>query len=457
MWLGPDAKVMPSLAKSWTIAPDGKSYTFTLRDDVNFHDGTKFDAAAVVANIDYITNKSTQSTLAINGLGACKKATAVSTYVVRFSCDKPYAPLLRQLGLPDLGIQSPAAIKKYGADLGDHLVGTGPFKFVSFAPNDSVVLERNPDYQWAPNGAGQSGPAKLTKVTFKIISDDQARINALQSGQVQLIDKVPGTYFNNLKAKFAQVTLPTAGMGQFAVLNTERFPTNDLAVRQAILYSVDRTAVVKLADAGAFPTSSGPIQKGTAGYDASLEKSYPYDPDKAAQLLTSAGWAKNGNTWEKDGKNLSVSIAAFADAALYVRLAEAIQANLQQNGFEVSLNRLGRAAYLDGGAKGLYNIVPTSTAGVDPDILSLWFLPDALFNWSKYRTPGLAQLLDKARETSDANGRPALYSQAQKIIMDQALLLPERPDSNLVLMNKSVKGVSNAGGGSLFYYATSVG
>ncbi|MFI7067688.1 ABC transporter substrate-binding protein [Kribbella sp. NPDC050124] len=457
VWLGPDAKLVPGLAKSWTVSPDGKTYDFTLREDVKFHDSTKFDAASVVANVAYITDKSTQSTIAVDSLGPCTKVTATSAYVVRFSCTTSYAPLLTLLSSAQLGIQSPAAIETYGKDLGDHLVGTGPFKFVSFAPNDSVVLERNPDYNWAPEGAGLSGPPKLDKVVFKIISDDQARINALQSGQVQLINKVPGTYFNNLKARYEQLTLPTAGQGQFSVLNTDRFPTDDVAVRQAILYSVDRSAVVKLADAGAFPVSNTPLVKGTAGYDTSLESSYPYDPAKAAQLLTSAGWTKSGDGWQKDGKKLSVSIAAFADADVYVRLSEAIQAGLEQNGFDAHVSRLGRGAYLDAGAKGLYNIVPTSNTAVDPDMLSSWFTPQGLFNWSRFNSPQLDQLLRQGREISDLATRTKLYGQAQKIIMDQALILPERPDSDLALMDKRLKGVSNASGGSLYYYATTIG
>src|SRR5580704_9630900 len=102
VWLTPDFKITPDLATKWEISPDGKTYTFTLREDVTFHDGTPFDAAAVVANIAYLTDKSTQSKVSLNLLGPCTSVTATARYTVQFACSTPYAPLLAQLGEPYL-------------------------------------------------------------------------------------------------------------------------------------------------------------------------------------------------------------------------------------------------------------------------------------------------------------------------------------------------------------------
>ena len=120
VWLTPDLQVTPGLAKSWTMSPDGKTYTFELRDDVTFHDGTPFDADAVVANINFITDKKTQSKISLSLLGPCTQATATGKYTVEIHCSAPYGPLLSQLGEPYLGIQSPAAIQKYGPDIAMH-------------------------------------------------------------------------------------------------------------------------------------------------------------------------------------------------------------------------------------------------------------------------------------------------------------------------------------------------
>src|SRR6478609_7075386 len=117
VWLTPEFEVTPHLATKWTVSDDGKTYTFTLREGVTFHDGTPFDAEAVVANIKYITDKATQSKISLGLLGPCGTATAVDKMTVQFTCATPYAPLLAQLGEPYLGMQSPKAIAEFGKDL----------------------------------------------------------------------------------------------------------------------------------------------------------------------------------------------------------------------------------------------------------------------------------------------------------------------------------------------------
>ncbi len=157
VWLTPDFKVTPDLATKWEVSPDGKTYTFTLREDVTFQDGTPFDAAAVVANFDYIADKSTQSKISLTLLGSCTKATATAQYTLQLTCTAPYAPLLAQLGEPYFGMQSPKAIKEYGADLGLHPVGTGPFSMVSYQSGQSLVLKRNDAYRWNPPATSHQG------------------------------------------------------------------------------------------------------------------------------------------------------------------------------------------------------------------------------------------------------------------------------------------------------------
>ena len=244
VWLTPDFKVTPDLATYWSISPDKKTYTFHLRQGVTFHDGTPFDAAAVVANIDYITDKTTQSKSALGLLGPCASAKATAKYTVELTCTTPYAPLLAQLGEPYLGIQSPTAIKKYGPDLGLHPTGTGPFEFVSYAPNQNLVLKRNEAYKWAPP-ASETGPPDIAQITFQIVPSSQARINQFQSGQSQMMQETPGVFWNVLQKTGRYTAIPVAisGMGIFAPINAGTWPTNDLAVRKAIMYAVDKKGV----------------------------------------------------------------------------------------------------------------------------------------------------------------------------------------------------------------------
>jgi peptide/nickel transport system substrate-binding protein len=455
-WLTPSSKVTPDLATSWTISPDGKTYTFHLRNGVKFQDGTPFNAQAVVANVKYITAKATQSTVAIGLLGPCTNATATSQYVLTVTCSQPYAPLLNQLSEPYLGIQSPTAISRYGPSLGSHLVGTGPYSLQSFTSNQSIVLKRNPAYKWAPPALGSHGPAKIAKIVYNIVPSPQSRLESLESGQSQFIQEVTGIDYEKLKSGYTSLSVPIPGLGDFATLTTTKAPTNDLAVRQAILYSVNRASVVKLADSGAFPAGNTPLEPGILGYAPSLASLYPYDPAKAAQLLKADGWTKSGQYWTKDGKPLSLSIAAFSEVPEYPLLAQAIQSSLRANGMQASVSQEGRSAYLDAASKGQFNITPTSYVAVDPSSLSEWFMPGSLFNWSKYNSPALENLLNQGQATSSVSQRTALYLQAQKIIMDQALIIPERPAADLVLMSKKLTGVAYEGGGFEVFYSASL-
>lgn len=456
-WPTPQGKVTPDLATSWKTANGGKDYIMQLRKGVKFHDGTPFNAAAVVANIKYITDKSTQSISALTLLGPCTKADAMSTYVVRISCSTPYAPLPAQLGTPALGIQSPAAIAKYGKDLGDHLVGTGPFEFVSYTPNQSIVLKRNPDYQWGPPASGKKGPASISKITFHIVTSSQARVNEFQSGQSQMMQETPGVFYNSLSktGRYNALPVPISGMGIFAPINTQKWPTSELAVRQAILYSVDKKGAIKLADNGAFPVSNTPLQKGTKGYDSSLESMYPYDPAKATALLTKAGWTKSGGFWQKNGRRLTLDLTAISTVPEYPLIAQAIQGYLRKAGMDASVRQLAVPAWEAANQKGDMSLTPLQFTGVDPDALHSWFLPKQYFNWSHYSSPDLTKLILQGQKTQDGPARDAIYQKVQRIIMDQALEMPIHENVDLVMTAKNLKGVTYLAGGTEYLYTAS--
>ncbi len=458
VWLTPDLKTTPDLATSWSISADGKTYTFVLRQGVTFHDGTPFDANAVVANINYISDKSTQSNIGLSLLGPCTTAKATAKYTVQLSCRTPYAPLLAQLGEPYLGIQSPQAIRTYGKDLGLHPTGTGPFAFVSYALNQSVVLKRNDAYQWAPPAVGHSGPPDIAQVTFQIVPTAQARMSQFQSGQSQMIQETPGIFWNVLRkaGRVTAIRVPIAGMGIFAPINAGGWPTNDVAVRRAILYAVDKKGVIALADAGVFAPSNTPLQKGMLGYDAALENAYPYDPAKAAATLRAAGWTKPGEFWEKDGRRLTLTLSALSTHAEYPVLAEAIQGYLRKAGMDAQVQRLALPAWLASNIKGDASLTPSQYIGVDPDALHLWFLPHQYFNWSHFSDPKLTALILQGQRELDTQKRVAIYQQAQKIIMDQALELPIRENVDLVMTSKKLTGVTYSGGGFEYLGAASM-
>ena len=458
VWLTPDLKLTPDLATSWTVSPDGKTYSFTLRPGVTFHDGTPFDAAAVVANFAYITDKDTQSKITLSLLGPCATAKATGPLTVEVSCTAPFAPLLAQLGEPYLAMQSPKAIQTWGKDLGLHPTGTGPFAFVSYDPGQSVVLKRNEAYHWGPPAVKHDGPPDIAQVTFQIVTSPQARVNQFQTGQSQMMQETPGVFWNALRRmnKYTAIPVPITGLGIFAPINTAAWPTNDPAVRKAMLYAIDKKGVIDLADSGAFAASNTPLVKGMLGYDASLEDMYPYDPDKAAATLKAAGWTKTGEFWEKDGRPLALKITAIATSTEYPLLAQAIQGYLRKAGMDAQVERLASPAWLAANINGDMSMTPLQYIGVDPDALHLWYLPGQYFNWSHVDDAALGKLLTEGQQELDADKRVTIYHQAQRIIMEGAMVLPIHENVDLVMTSPKLTGVTYSGGGFEYLGAASM-
>ena len=177
-----------SLATGWNYSKDGLTYTFTLRRGVTFQDGTPFNAAAVVFNLDRGVDPKTKSQTAAAILGPYKSSKAVGPYkvVVSFKTTTSPTSVLDALSQAYWGMVSPTAVKKEGADYGRHPVGTGPFTFKEWVSNDHITLERNPAYKWGSPYYGHTGPAYLDQVVFRIIPDSATRVAALQSGSINL-------------------------------------------------------------------------------------------------------------------------------------------------------------------------------------------------------------------------------------------------------------------------------
>jgi peptide/nickel transport system substrate-binding protein len=458
VWLTPDFKVTPDLATKWAVSPDNKTYTFTLRQGVKFHDGTPFDAAAVVANIDYITDKATQSNIALGLLGPCTTAKATAQFTVTLACSTPYAPLLAQLGEPYLGLQSPAAIKQYGKDVGLHPVGTGPFAFVSYTPNQSVVLKRNEGYQWGPAATNHPGPPDIAQLTFQIVPSSQSRVSQFQSGQSDFMQETPGIFWNTLQknGKYNAIRFPISGMGIFSPINAGAWPTSDPAVRKAIMYAVDKAGAIKVADNGVFAPSNTPLQKGMTGYDSSLENSYTYNPAKAEATLQAGGWTKVGGIYQKDGKPLAITITAISSVPEYPLIAQAIQGYLRTVGMDATVTQLATPAWLAANIQGNMSLTPLQYIAVDPDALHLWFLPGQYFNWSHFTDPALTALISQGQQESDPAKRLSIYARAQKIIMDQAVLMPIHENVDLVMTSKKLTGLQYSGGGFEYFGAASM-
>jgi peptide/nickel transport system substrate-binding protein len=454
IWATPSGALTPDLATSWTVSGDGKTYTFHLRKGVSFQDGAPFNAAAVVANFKFITANTTHSVSAVASLGTCLSATAMAAYTVQVHCTSPYAPLLANLATPVLGMQSPLAIQKYGSNIQFHLVGTGPFEFVKYIPNQSLVLQRWAKFNWAPPALHQTGPAKAATLTFDFVPNNGSRASELESGQAQIIEQTPTAYYVRFEhsSAFKDLAVPIGGMGIFMPFNVTRFPTNDTAVRQAISYYINRSAAIETSLQGAFPALTTPLQKEIADYSPDVPQ-YSFDPAKGNQVLIADGWKKTGGVWTKNGKPLALVLNALSTDPEYPLILQAVQAQLGSQGIQASIVTNPVTPWENLNASGGMNMTVLEFANSDPAQMLDWYVPGQYFQkWTKVDNPALSSLLNAGQATTSSSARSADYLQAQKIIMNEAYEIPFHVNEDLLTFSSTIRGIEYEGGGDDFFY-----
>lgn len=440
-------KFYPGLATKWDVTPDGLTFTFTLRNGVKFHDGTSFDAAAVKANFDRMAAPDTKSRLAgprLSGYYDSSEVTDPATVKIHFK--QPNGAFLTDLSQDFMAMLSPAAVSKYGPDqIGQHPIGTGPFKFVEWVQNSHITLARNDDYNWASPMFKHQGPAYLKTITYKVIPEDSARVTALQSGQVNFIDQVPTVNFASLKSdrKFTVYSVQQPGIPYVYMINTKRPPTDDLAVRQAINYAIDKTAIIQTLYQGLYTPAYGPLSPVSFGYNSAVEKIYTFDPAKAKQLLDQAGWqAGSDGIRVKNGKRLEINHYVFTDN----KVATVMQAQLKAVGIQSNVMLLDVGAVNEAATRGDdTNLAPLPYRDADPAVLSVALSiknEGKGFAWTFHKDQNLDSELNAGQATVDPEERKKHYGNAQVIAMNDALLIPIYNSYGLQASAAAVQGVS---------------
>lgn len=423
----------PWLATTWDVSGDGLTYTFTVRDDVVFHDGTPFNAQAVCFNLDRIKNPSSASIYAIGLIGPYASCAAPNATTAIVTLSAPYAPLINNLSSPFLGMVSPTAAQSMSlADFAIHPVGSGPFVFESYTPNDRLVLKKNATYAWAPANATHQGPAYLDSLTFQIIPDATVRLGSLRSGEVQGIGNVPETDAASVTQDPGLTFYAQAQSGSPFQLNfnTARAPFDDQAVRAAIREGMNIDAAVKALYFGVYQRAWGPLSPTTGSYDSSVEGSFDFDAAAAGAALDKAGWKLGSDGIRaKDGVPLTISyLESTPNREKRQDIAEFLKANLADIGVQVNI-RLAQVAELQAALQaGDYDIAGLSLVSVDPNVLYSLYSPQFIgspgrngFNFTRVNDPGLAGKILQAQQELDQTKRDALYSQIQKSVIDQAL------------------------------------
>jgi peptide/nickel transport system substrate-binding protein len=445
----------PGLAKSWESNEDGTSWTFQLQEGVKFHDGTPFNAEAVCANFDrwYNFTGSFQSDSATyywkygfgggfanpeegspgpeESLYASCEAPDPATAVINLT--RPSATILQGLTLGPLSIQSPTAMEKYQANEGEiddegvfhstgtygteHPTGTGAFKFESWTREDKLVLARNDDY-WGEK-------AKLSKLIFRPIADNAARLQALQTGEIDGYDLVEPQDIPTIEGddNFQILDRPAFNVA-YVGFNISTPPLDDVEVRKAIAYGLDRQSVVDNFYGGRGVVAKEFMPPELLGYADDVTE-YPYDPEQAKQILQDAGYT------------LPVKIEFWYPSDVtrpYMpdpkRNFEAFQASLEKSGFKVTPKSAPwDPDYLglnNEGKQPIYLIGWTGDYGDPDNFIGTFFQTDnAQFGLDKSKELDQVQeVLDQAEIETDEATRTELYQEANRMIME---LLPGVP------------------------------
>jgi peptide/nickel transport system substrate-binding protein len=443
----PDHRFGPWLARSWDVTPDGAQYTFHLRDDVKFHDGTRFDAHAVKTNLDRVADPK-NALFAQTDLGPYLATDIVDDFTVRVRFASGYAPLLANLSKSSLGIMSPEALRLHGDQVHAHPTGTGPFRFRSLESGTEVALDRNSEYRWPPSGARNPGPAWLERLTFRNVPEEATRVAVLQSGQSGAADLIPPQNLLTLRqsADYRVIEGELLNHNYSLFLNVKRDPWTDSRMREAFRLSLDLDAAVKTVYLGTLARAWSPLSPSILGYDKSLENSWKQDPQSARRTLDSLGWKLDvDGVRVKDGKRLSVTmIDAQGNREKRLDLLTLLRHQLRETGFEVRIDSEPSGTYLAKVAGGDYDLIAASQFASDPDVLRRLYTRAlrAQFSAAKVDDPEIDRVLDEAYQSPDRDTRVRLYGEAQRRIVEQTYSIPAYVLIYNVVSSRRVGGIA---------------
>lgn len=430
---------LPGLASSWTTSKDNLRWTFKLRSNVTFHDGTPFNSDAV--RFSFLRMIDPQHLFYQEGLpyagffSPIKDILTPAPDTVIFVLKYPYAPFLQNLSLAAAGILSPPAMNEWGQDFGDHPVGTGPFVFAKWVENDVIVLKKNNAY-WG------EGPF-IDTLIFKTIPKDSDRLLSLKAGAIHIMDGFSYSVINEFN-KNPQLQLhqgPGLNVGYIGI-NTSRKPFDDVLVRQALNMAINKKRIIKLLCQGVAIPAITPLPPSEWAHNDQLTD-YEYNPEEAKKLLAKVGWQSNQTVTFLQSP-VSRSYMPYPE-----KLARYIKANLEAVGINVEIVKLPMGDFWEQAIVGNYDLISSGWTGdnSDPDNFfyslfhSQYATPPSAMNLAWYANLELDSLLEKAQTTVDRKDRKKLYDEIQEIILFQAPWIPLAHGKVLLVARKNVKDI----------------
>ncbi|MBO8141360.1 MAG: ABC transporter substrate-binding protein [Firmicutes bacterium] len=424
---GPDMQPVPELAES-IVQIDETTWEFRLRRGVKFHDGTEMTARDVAFSINRYVKEGAmggQTSPRKDLLGPVTHAEAVDDYTVRVYLSAPWSVFLPYL------VHHMIVPASVGDGLVEHPIGTGPFRFVEWVRGSHVVLERFDDYYGGAPDLGRSGPAPAKRVIFRIIPENATRLAALMAGEIDIMANVPVHAIADIERHPDLELRPVMGTrSYFTEFNVRRPPFDDVRVRQALNYAIDVDLVIDQLLGGLgqpLPTILSPL---SFGYNDELEP-YPYDPERARQLLAEAGYP-NGFEFELSVENKRRDVA---EAYAFMLAQVGVTANIRVWGDYNTMVEAMRRGELDA------IMTDWGDSTMDPTGI---FIPKLRTgdrgNFGGYSNPAVDALIEFAESTTSLEARAEAYRYAQKLVYEDAPMLFEYITQELYAQRKSLSG-----------------
>ena len=424
----PELEIVPQLATEWSWNDDGTQLTMTLREDVVFHDGTPFDAEAVAYNIE--RSQTLEESRRKSEIEAITGTEVLGPYQIRIDLSQPDATLLSQLSDRAGMMISPTAAAEAGADFGLNPVCSGPYKFDSRVSQDRIVLSKFDDYYNADDYS-------FDTVTFLPIPDDTVRLANLQSGDVDMINRLAATDVARVKADPSLKVAEAISLGYqgitFNVGNGERADNpwgQDSRLRRAFELTLDRDAINQVVFEGASAPANQPFPPNSPWYDSTAPVP-ERDIEAAKALLAEAGYP--------DGIDLEVQVP---NRPVAMQVMQVIQSMAAEAGINITLNAKEFATMLSDQTAGAYTASQVGWSGrVDPDgNIHQFVVTGAGLNDAGYSNPEVDAALDAARVSLDNAVRKESYDAARRILSEDAPLVYIYHDTWVWAMDADIEG-----------------
>jgi len=458
--MAPDGTFIPGLATEWSVSPDGMTWTFTLREGITFHDGEPFNAEAVKANLERVLAPETASAQLASDIGPIASIEIDGATGLTIKYDTPWVTLLDALRRAPLW--SPKALASAApGDMAATLIGTGPFKFVNWVQNDNITLEKWDAYSGLTAISKAPGPVSLDTVTLRFIGEAAVMGQVLATGEVNMVYTLPPLFSDQYlgNSDYTLISKGQAGTGLSMVMNIRKPPLNDIRVRQALLYSKDSAAANDILYDGLYQPSDGPLNNIHACFWEGATTIYQTDPVKAAALLDEAGWVMG-----PDGMRIAEGVEGVEDGApLTIRwstlhhqeIGEVFQAQMKPVGIDLQVAVVPGPVQLDMVTRRDFDLMYLRQRSPSPLILdqvwnSKWDQPGG-WSWTGFKDDALDAKLNQLRSVFDADERCEVARDAQKIIMENALMMPTLSQPIIIGLDAAVKGFEIGAEGNWFF------